>query len=73
MFVDAVAVVLADVVVAEEAIAFIALGADGIPANGGPVTAMDVVGNCGVAIVRVLEVHTDTPGIWPESIPQVAS
>jgi hypothetical protein len=60
VFVIAVAVVLSDVVVAEKAIALIALGADRLVTNSGPVSPVNVVWNWRIAGV-MFGVHTDLP------------
>ncbi|ABF42917.1 hypothetical protein Acid345_3917 [Candidatus Koribacter versatilis Ellin345] len=71
MVVVAVAIVLANVVIAIKAIALVTLGADGIGADARPVAAVNMVRDWGIATVMMLEMHTDTPINWGESIPQV--
>jgi hypothetical protein len=60
VFVAAVAVVLADVVVTKKSIALIALGANGLVTNGGPVSAVNMMRNRRIAGV-MFGVHTDLP------------
>ena len=62
MVIGAVAIVLADVVVAIEAIALVALRADGVRAATGPVSAANVMWYGGIASVVMFEMHSDTPG-----------
>jgi len=71
MFVGAVAVMFADVIVAIKLIALVALCPDGVGANADPISTVHVMRHGGVAGVMMLEVHTNTPVSWAESIPQV--
>jgi hypothetical protein len=60
MLIASITIVLSDVIVAEKSIALVALGANGLVANGGPVSAVNVVRNRRITGV-MFGVHTDIP------------